>query len=90
MFHAPRFRFGAGMLAEKIVLLCGGQTSVAVGRTHHAELIGVRAQARFEHQTILQRLAGIFTRQHVIRLHRRHHIEVAYVPGFVIGKFIVG
>ena len=39
-----RSRLRAGVLAEEVVLLGGGQAGVAVGRADHAELVGVGAE----------------------------------------------
>jgi hypothetical protein len=77
------------VLAEEVVLLGGRQRGVAIGRADHAELVGVGPEPLLEHQPVLQRLAGVFVGKHLGRL-RLGHIEVAGIPGLVVGEGVVG
>ena len=87
--HALRLGLGIGRLAEEVVLLRRGQRGVRVGRTDHAELVGVGAQPAFQQQAVLQRLAGVFGGEHRLRLGLRQ-VQVARVPGLVVGEGVVG
>ena len=53
-------------------------------------LYGFVPKTILKRQTILQRFAGILTSEHVICFHSGNAIKVADIPGFVIGKFVVG
>ncbi len=60
-----------------------------VAAADKAELVGVRAQLRFEHEAVLERRAGIFKFEHVLRL-RHAAVEVALVPDLEVGELIIG
>ena len=50
VLHALGRRLPARMLAEKIVLLGGRQSGVAVRRADHAELVGIGAEPCLERE----------------------------------------
>ncbi len=77
------------MLAEEIVFLGRRQRGVAVGGADHAELVGIGAEPRLQHQAVLQRGARIFVGQHFRGL-RPGEIQIGPVPGLVVGEFVLG
>ncbi len=89
MQHALWCRLGAGVLAEEVVLLRRRQAGVAVRRADHSELVRVRPEFFFEHEATLQCFARVLLGQHLVRL-AFGQIEVADVPGFVVGELVVG
>ena len=77
------------MLAEEIVLFGSRERRVAVGGADDAEFIGVGAELLLESQASLQGLTRILTGKHVIGL-RHGQVQIADVPGAIIGKFVIG
>jgi hypothetical protein len=61
---------------------------MGVGGTDHAKLERVDAQIHFVGETALECLTRVFLWQHIGCLRRR--AELALVPGFEIGKLVVG
>ena len=89
MLVAFRTRLGARVLAKEVFLFRRGEPGMAVGGTDHAELVRVDAELLLELQTGLQRAARILVLQHVVLLDGAE-VEVALVPGLVIGELVVG
>ena len=86
--HAMRAGLLRRGLAEEIVLLERGEAGVRVGAADEAELVGVRAELLLELEAVLQRRAGIFEFEHLLRL-RHAAVEVALVPDLVVGELVV-
>ena len=78
-----------GSFTEEIVFLEGGETRVRVAAANEAELIRVSAELGFELKAVLERGAGIFEFEHRFRL-LHAPVEVAKVPGLVVGELVVG
>ena len=81
-------RFRAGVLAEEVVLLCGGETGVAVGRADEAELVRVHAELLLELHADPQRRASVLVLEHLVRLELAE-VQVALVPDLVVGELVV-
>ena len=78
-----------GGLTEEVVFLRGRQRGMGIGRADHAEFVGIGAELLLKREAELQGLACILSRQHVRRFEFRD-IEIANVPGSIVGKFIIG
>ena len=78
-----------GDLAEIARLLRRGERGVRVGGTDDAELERVHAELGLELQPELQGRATVLVLEHLLGLGLAQ-VEVALVPGTVIGKLVVG
>jgi len=65
-----------------------GESGMRVSRSHHAELIRIRAELLFKFKTVLKGLAGILVLEHLVGLGYAK-IEVALVPGAIVGELVV-
>ena len=83
-----RFR-GRRSCPKKLSSSTAARRGVRVGAADQAELVGIDAELLFQLQTILQRRAGVLEFQH-FRLLQLGQIQVALVPTFEVGEFIVG
>jgi hypothetical protein len=89
VLHALGAGLRARVLAEEVVVVGRRQRGVAVRRADHAELEGVRAQLLLELQPELESAAGVLVLQHLV-LFALAQVEVALVPGAVVGELVVG
>ena len=76
------------MLTEEVLLLGGGEPGVAVGRPDHAEFVGVDAQFAPRVGARSAGRAGVLVLQHLVLL-QHAEVEVALVPGLVVGELVV-
>ena len=74
-------------LAKEVVFVSRGQRRMRIRRTHHAELVRVRAELLFQFEPVLQRLSRIFVLKHVWRLEELQ-ARIATIPGLKICKLI--
>ena len=88
VLHSMRAGFVTGVLAEEVVLLRGGKRGVAVGRADLPELVRIHTETRFDLEATLERFASVLPSQHLVGL-GLGDIEVADVPGLVIGELVV-
>ena len=77
------------MLAEEVVFGRGSEARVAVGRADHPEFVWIDTEFLLELETDLQRRPGVLVLQHVL-FFGHTEVEVALVPGLVVGKLVVG
>ena len=89
MHSALRRRFNTRMLTEKVLLFHCGQGSVRVGAADLAELVRIHTEFLLKLKAPLKAGPGILTRQHLFGLGLAH-IEVAEIPGLVVGELVVG
>ena len=78
----------AGVFAEEVVVIRGGEGRVAVGGADHAEFVGIGTQLLLDLQTQLKRAPRVLVGQHVILLELAQ-VQVALVPGAVVGELVV-
>ncbi len=61
MFNPLHVWFDADGFAEEVIFLGCSQPSMAVGRTNHAELVGIRSELPLKQESVLQRLTRVFS-----------------------------
>ena len=81
-------RLCARVLAEEVLFLRRSETGVAVGGAYHAELVRIRAELFLHLQSDRERRTSVLVLQHV-DCFQHTEVEIALVPGLIIGKLII-